>query len=489
MPLTTRDRPSSTRDLALSAGAAAGGAVIFVVDIQQSLDYPMSILYAPAILLGLWIEWKRYPVVAAVIATALLIADLVLGGSEGTPPGLLARGTLVTLVFAATAVLVTRARQMERRSRSDLRQLADLKRAIDHAAIVATTDVHGRITFVNDKFCEISKYAREELLGQDHRIINSGYHPKPFIRDLWQTITSGRVWHGELRNRAKDGSFYWVDTTIVPFLDSSGQPYRYTAIRSDVTALKTAESRLAQQAALARVGQMAAVVAHEVRNPLAGIKGAIQVLISRRDATDSELPVMRDIVTRIDALGELINDLMVFARPRPPRPTALDVIPLLQDAIALLRRDPVAAALEIDTDGPNVAVTADAALVRAAITNLLINAAQAMGGQGRVTLTLREQDEQCVLEIRDSGPGIPADLREQVFEPFYTTKARGGGLGLAIARRTAELHGGTLTLACPTDGGCLFTLALPVRAHDPSDALPVPSTDQTSRSDSAPGRD
>jgi signal transduction histidine kinase len=209
---------------------------------------------------------------------------------------------------------------------------------------------------------------------------------------------------------------------------------------------------------------MAAVVAHEVRNPLAGIKGAIQVLMSRRAAGDAELPVMRDVVTRIDALADLINDLMVFARPRPPHPTVFPLRPLLLEAIAMLRRDPAGAVLEVAVHGPDVTLTADADLVRATILNLLLNAAQAMGGDGRIAVAIAQRDQRCILEIRDSGPGIPPELREHVFEPFFTTKARGGGLGLPIARRTAELHGGSLTLTCPETGGTVFTLTVPLRA-------------------------
>jgi len=168
-------------------------------------------------------------------------------------------------------------------------QLADFKRALDHAAIVAITDVSGRISCVNDTFCEISGYSREELLGQDHRIVNSGY--------------------------------------------------------------------LAQQAALARVGQLAAVVAHEVRNPLAGIKGAVQILISRRSPGDSELSVMRDIVGRIDSLGDLINHLMLYARPRPPRLRPIHLRALVGEAVTIVRRDPVAQSFEIVVEGDEVSAT------------------------------------------------------------------------------------------------------------------------------------
>jgi PAS domain S-box-containing protein len=340
-------------------------------------------------------------------------------------------------------------------------QLADLKRALDHAAIVATTDVTGRITYVNDKFCEISGYSREELIGQDHRIINSGLHPKEFIRDLWVTIANGRVWHGEIRNRAKDGHFYWVDTTIVPFVDDRGKPYQYTAIRADITARKAAEERLAQQAALARLGQMAAVVAHEVKNPLAGIKGAIQVLMSRRPAGDAETPVMRDIVTRIDALDDLIQDLMMYARPRPPRLSLVNLRHLIDEAVTMLRRDPAGSALKIRVEGDGGDVTVDPDLVRATILNLLLNATQAMNGKGEVQVAAASRNGNWTIEVRDTGPGIPLEIRDQVLEPFFTTKARGGGLGLPIAKRVAELHGGTLTLAFPPEGGTSVRVEAP----------------------------
>ena len=148
----------------------------------------------------------------------------------------------------------------KQKEQDPLKELTDLKRALDESAIVAITDQTGRITYINDKFCEISKYDRAELIGQDHRIINSGYHPKEFIRNIWTTIANGKIWRGELRNRAKDGSIYWVDTTIVPFLDKDNKPFQYVAIRYETTERKLGEERILQQASLLDKAQDAILV-------------------------------------------------------------------------------------------------------------------------------------------------------------------------------------------------------------------------------------
>jgi len=141
---------------------------------------------------------------------------------------------------------ITKNKKAEQNLMQTLREVTDYKFALDESSIVAITDHRGIINHVNDNFCKISKYSEQELIGQDHRIINSGYHPKEFIKNLWVTIANGKIWKGELKNKAKDGTIYWVDTTIVPFLNKEGKPYQYVAIRADITERKEVLEKLEQ---------------------------------------------------------------------------------------------------------------------------------------------------------------------------------------------------------------------------------------------------
>ncbi|MBK1987202.1 PAS domain S-box protein [Sphaerospermopsis aphanizomenoides BCCUSP55] len=139
---------------------------------------------------------------------------------------------------------ITESKQAEAKLQKLLHELSDFKYALDQSAIVAITDPQGNITYANDNFCEISQYSKAELIGSNHRILNSGYHSQEYFQNLWSTITKGQVWRGEIKNRAKDGTDYWVDSTIVPFLDHSGTPWQYLSIRKDITDRKQAESAL-----------------------------------------------------------------------------------------------------------------------------------------------------------------------------------------------------------------------------------------------------
>jgi PAS domain S-box-containing protein len=449
-------------DRRLIFGAIVLALSTFFIDLSFPVGLSIGPLYGVVVLIGMFVRAPAFPLWAAAGTSVLTAADVFLSPGTGHAAfGLVNRCLTVTGLWVA-AWLVTQYASAGRALHRSMKDLADTNYAIDQAAILAITDVKGRITYANDKFCEISKYSRDELIGQDHRIINSAYHPKEFIRTLWQTIATGRIWHGEIRNRAKDGTYYWVDTTIVPFLDEHAKPYQYMAIRYDISERKRSETRLREQAALARLGQMAAVVAHELKNPLAGIRGALQVIGGRLPDTGREREIVGEILTRLDSLNDIIQDLLVFARPRELKLAPVAIADVLEQTAALLIKDASHGAVTVRITGARPTIEADAELMTIVFLNLLLNAVQASDRGGEVDVRLESRGDECLVRIADRGPGIPADVRNRVFEPFFTTKHRGTGLGLPTAHRVVERHGGTIDIECPAGGGTIVTIALPV---------------------------
>jgi two-component system CheB/CheR fusion protein len=456
-------------------GAVVVMALIFWIDAITPMGVAVPVLYVAPVLL--FMVGGRYwePLLVAAGSTALIVAGMYIKPSGALPnPGLVNRG-LEAIVVWISAGIVSRYRwtlvrwtaqyETDRTAREQsLQRLEEMRQALDQAAIVAATDQRGIITFVNDKFCEISKYSREELLGQDHRIINSAYHPKEFIRSLWTTIARGQVWRGEIRNRAKDGSFYWVDTTIVPFLNQQGKPRQYLAIRSDITQRKQAEAKLVEQSALAQLGQLAAVVAHEVRNPLAGVKGTLQVLRSRPTSSDSDRGVMDAMIARLDVLNSKVEDILRFARPRSPLFDTVDLRAVLADAAASASAaaGPSGPRIELPATAPMV--YADREMLRDVLLNLLLNSCQA-ASTAPIEVWVAEEQGTTTIQIADRGVGFGGQDPERLFEAFHTTKKSGTGLGLAIVRRLISLQGGSIALLPREGGGAIARVTLGSAAH------------------------
>jgi signal transduction histidine kinase len=206
---------------------------------------------------------------------------------------------------------------------------------------------------------------------------------------------------------------------------------------------------------------MAAVIAHEVKNPLAGIRGAIQVIGGRLPKESKDALVVKEIVTRIDTLNELMKDLLLFARPPQPHPVTVDVVPLVVSTANLLKGDPALKEVVVTVEGAAAPIMADPELLKIVFLNLLINGGQAMQGRGIIHVAVRSCDGTCQLAFRDAGPGIPRELQERIFTPFFTTKARGTGLGLPTAKRIVEAHHGHIAITCPREGGTTVTVDLP----------------------------
>ena len=196
---------------------------------------------------------------------------------------------------------------------------------------------------------------------------------------------------------------------------------KFTGILHDLSSRVQMEEQLREQTALARLGEMAAVIAHEVKNPLAGIRGAIQVIGKRLPVDGKDAAVAKEIVTRIDGLTEMMKDLLLFARPPQPRPVPIDVVLLVSTTADLLRQDPMLRAVQVEVEGSAQSISADADLLRIVFQNLLLNAAQAMQGHGRIRVTVTAIEATCHVAFIN-GPGIPTEIREKIFTPFFTTK-------------------------------------------------------------------
>jgi PAS domain S-box-containing protein len=357
-----------------------------------------------------------------------------------------------------------------------VKELSAYKYALDESAIVAITDQKGIIKHVNDNFCRISKYSRKELLGQDHRIINSSYHPKSFITELWRTIANGKIWRGELKNKAKDGTYYWVDTTIVPFLNEQGKPYQYLAIRSDITERKNSETHLkelneslrshARELAdsNAELEQFAYVASHDLQEPLRMVTGFLTQLEKKyQDVIDEK--GKQYIFFAVDGskrMRQIILDLLEYSRAGKTV-SGLERVDLnkFMDEMRVLYRKQLDSGAQIFNDELPEVICYKTSLWQV-LQNLVGNALKYHKKDVApvVTVSCSVANTHWQFCVEDNGIGIEPEYFDKIFIIFQRLHRKGEysgtGIGLAIAKKLVENLGGKIWVDSAKNVGTKF---------------------------------
>jgi two-component system, LuxR family, sensor kinase FixL len=355
---------------------------------------------------------------------------------------------------------------------SEARWRSIVQSAVDGIIVI---DAKGRIEAFNPAAETLFGYAERDVVGHNVNVLmpspykeeHDGYISRYLQTGQAKIIGTGR----EVTGRRRDGTTFPLQLSVGEVVLEGER--KFTGILHDLTTRVHIEEQLRERAALASVGEMAAVIAHEIKNPLAGIKGAIQV-IGKRLPEGPDASIVSEIVKRIDALDDLMKDLLLFARPPQLRVAPVDVVPLLTSTISLIFQDPALSGIRVEMTGATPPVSADAEMLKIVFQNLLVNSAHAMQGRGVIEVAVGTVDGACQVAFTDDGPGIPEAIRDKVFKAFFTTKARGSGLGLATAKRVIEAHRGDIRLERPAGGGTRVIVQIPAQSPGGMPSRPGP---------------
>jgi PAS domain S-box-containing protein len=326
---------------------------------------------------------------------------------------------------------------------------------MNESTILTIVNKKGKIAYVNEKFTELSKYSKDELIGQDYWVLNADYSEN-FYNELIKCITDGEIWKGEVKQLDKEGAEFWVHSTVVPFREEE-QPYLYVAIQQDITARKRAEELLNKSEKLSVLGELAAGVAHEIRNPLTTIKGFTQLLSTK----DMYKQIMLDEIERINMI---VNEFMMLAKPHAVSYVPVNINEIIRYAIHFLEAEAHLRGINfqfLHGDEP-VYIKGDDNQLKQVFLNIFKNAIEAMPNGGNIFINIRNEEDKVRISIRDEGVGLTADELKKLGEPFYSLKKQGTGLGLMMTFKIIENHEGHYDVSSSKNKGTTFYLTFPI---------------------------
>ncbi len=455
--------------------AAFIGSGVFIFDLLMPLGVAGGVPYVALVLVGIWMMDIRAIYLLATIGTVLTIAGYFLSPEGGVHWVVLVnRGLAIFAIWITALILASRGRAKQASAEKEW-ELALRQQALNEHAIVSAADVKGNITYVNDKFCEISGYSRDELMGQNHRMLKSGEHLPEVYEDMWQTISNGRTWHGEIKNRTKDGGFYWVQATIVPFVNEKNRIYQYVSIRTDVT-----DRKLAEEAALAAdraKSDFLASMSHELRTPMNAILGFAQMLkySPNEPLNETQAGYVDNILQGGNYLMELVTQVLELSRIEDGHITLniKDTSPrdIIDGCIIIVSERAGKQNITVidETIGQDLpTLSTDSTRLTQVLLNILLNAIKYNRENGSVTLHTQETPNGMLrIGVTDTGPGIPEDKQDDLFKPFErlgreARNIEGAGIGLTIAKQTIELLGGRIGFESVVDQGSIFWVDVPL---------------------------
>jgi PAS domain S-box-containing protein len=401
------------------------------------------------------------------------------------------------VIVGAVAVArdITELKKAEKKLLDSLKEVTDYKLALDASTIVDITDKNGVILFVNDNYTKISKYSFDELVGGHHCIVNSNYHDKAFMSSMWSAIAKGQIWQDEIRNKNKFGEFYWLNMTIVPFLDEKGLPYQYVAISIDVTKQKKLEEQLTEAKVFAELAtaiaeesrhsaedavkskqQFLSNMSHEIRTPMNAIIGFTKVVL-KTELTAKQKEYLMAIKMSGDALIVLINDILDLAKvdsgkmtfENTPFKLAFSITSTMHLFETKIQEKNLELITNYDANIPEV-LLGDSIRLNQIILNLVSNAVK-FTNKGTITISvnlLSQDADKATIEfaVADTGIGIKPAKTNKIFENFQqatstTSRLYGGtGLGLAIVKQLVEAQGGTISIKTKVNKGSTFSFIL-----------------------------